>query len=492
MFTPEIISICGLMLSSIVFYMYARRVDRETLTLNGFMVADSTLTKSQFSNTFVASNFSLGMAVVYFMGNVKTLGLFLFLSPATYLIGHFFFGWLIRETNMDIKNCRTLSDLVYLIFPSRAVALLITVMTVTSYIMLVFIELYIGSVLFSFFLPDNILYQTISFLGIGILVLLYVRLGGYKAIVATDKWQLFLMMSSILAVFIYSVLCPIVNGSDVKQLLINTTYYSEQNWFIVVFAGWLILVNSVTAFAQVANWQRFSASQNNDISWSGLIHSSWKVLLLFALTIVAFLLLSAKGYNTYSVTTFLQLVKDTGGISSYVLFPILVVGFASLVFSSADVALIAIGYALTDQNSFLKYFSGINEKKLRRVLTNTTLIILLILTAIFYLQFAGLQEWLMPLIYTTYGQLAVLTPIPIYVLLKLKKHGEMRPIEANRGNVFILFSSIVLACLVLFVGGYFAKVTGNQLYSLLVMPLGVLIVLCAIINIKKLKNFNFE
>ncbi len=43
------------------------------------------------------------------------------------------------------------------------------------------------------------------------------------------------------------------------------------------------------------------------------------------------------------------------------------------------------------------------------------------LTIIYWLQFSGLQEWLMPLIYTACGQLAILTPIPIYSDVKVDK-----------------------------------------------------------------------
>lgn len=150
MLMPEIISLLGLLLSSFIFYRYARKVNEKKLTLNGFMVADGKLTKSQFSNTFTASNFSLALTFVFFMSSTN-LGLFLFISPCTYLIGHYFFGWLVRKTDFDIKNCRTLSDLIFMLFPSKSVAALIALMTVSSYLMLVFIELYIGSVLFFFF-----------------------------------------------------------------------------------------------------------------------------------------------------------------------------------------------------------------------------------------------------------------------------------------------------------------------------------------------------
>ena len=487
MYISEILAILGLLFSSYVFYRYAKKVNSEELTLNGFMCADGNLNKSQFSNTFAASSFSLGMTVMYLMGNASFLGWFLLVSPATYLIGHYLFIYLVKEANFDIKKCRTLSDLVYLIFPSKKIAFLITAMTLSSYIMLVFIELYIGSVLFAFFLPSNMLYQTIAFLLIGVLVLSYVRLGVYKAIVQTDKWQLFLMMSAIGSICCYGIIAPIKNNASLNQLFLNTTNYSADNWFVLVFIIWLTLINSVFGITQISNWQRVAATESAEVSLSGMVHSSWKVLTLLLLTIIGFILINAKGYQIQSLTQYLNLVKTSGGISSYLLFPVMIVGMASMVFSSADVALIAIGYTLTDQNSLFRYFSSINEKRLRNVLTIGTLVMLGILSIIFYMQFSGLQEWLLPLIYTTSGQLIVLTPIPIYVLLKMKKNEEFYPIQVSKKNIFFIFTGIISAWVLLFVGAYLSKITGDQLYALMSMPIGGVIVLAAIILIRNNK-----
>jgi Na+/proline symporter len=91
----QLLSLSGLLLSSYIFYLYAKRVNKEELTLNGFMCADGNLNKSQFSATFAASNFSLAMTLMYLLGNAKYLGWFLLISPATYLLGHYLFIYLI-------------------------------------------------------------------------------------------------------------------------------------------------------------------------------------------------------------------------------------------------------------------------------------------------------------------------------------------------------------------------------------------------------------
>jgi Na+/proline symporter len=416
------------------------------------------------------------------MTNASVFGWFLIISPLTYLLGHYFFVGLIRNCNLNVKNCRTLSDLVYRVYPSRSIAVLITLMTASSYIMLVFLELYIGSVLFSIFLPQGILYQTCSFLILGVIVLAYVKIGGFAAIVQTDKIQLILMISSIAAVLVFSIISP-ANDNTVKQILINTTRYTSEGWFILLFSIWLTFINSIHAFGMVSNWQRLASSRDHDVSWRGLINSSWKVIFLLFATIVGFVVLNAKNYHVNNLLDFLYLVRDTGGISTFILFPMLIVGFASMVFSSADVALIAIGYSLADQNSFAKLFSRLKEEQLRKIISNATLVMLLILTVIYWLQFAVLQDLLLPLIYTISGQLAVLCPIPIFVLLQLKRDGVMPKIMRSKRKTYMFFSSIMTSWILLFIGAYLTRITQNQLWALLSMPIGAAVISVSILNI---------
>lgn len=489
MHVPEIIAIIGILITSTIFYMYARRINlKEKTTLDGYMVANSSLNTSQFSNTFSASNISLCLIVIFYGSNAKSLGLFLFSSCTTYLLGHLAFVWLIRKTKFDLSKCKTLTDLVNLIFPNRTVVLLVSLMSITSYILLAYVELYIGSVLFSIFLPEGIFYQTLSFLAIGILVLLYVRLGGYKALVVTDRWQLGLITLSIGSILIYGLIVPTFNDSAVTDVIINITKYTESTWYGVVFSLWLLMINSVYGFSQVSSWQRVHASSDHEMSWKGIVDSSWKVILLFSMTIFGFLLLVAKGYEFTSIVDYLYLVRDTGGISKYILFPVMVVGYSSMVFSSADVAIIGVNYSLTDRSSFYQYFSKLDEKRLRKALSNLTLVILVVLTFFYYLNYSALSEWLMPIIFTACSQLGVLAPIPIFTILYLKKYGELPKIETSKRNILIFFNGILLSWIGLFLGTYLSKTTGKQIFSLLPLPVGIIFTTCAIIAIARAKT----
>ncbi|NQY42723.1 MAG: hypothetical protein HRT87_05195 [Legionellales bacterium] len=480
MIQPEAIALLGILFSSFIFYICARGVNQEKLTLDGFMLADRSLNKSKFSNTFAASSFSLALNTMFLFVNCQNYAVFMLIAPITYMLGHYACVALIRKSNVDVNDCRTVSDLCYKFFPSKAVARLISLITLTSYVMLVFIELYIGSMVLTFFLPKNIFCQTLSFICIGVIVLLYVRLGGYKALVKTDKWQLGLMVLATGLIAVYALFTPTVNQATTETIINSMLTPEFSMGEVVTFVIWLSVLNMLKPFSQISNWQRVTATQNTTISCRGLIHSSKYILTLFLLTLFGFMLLKAKGYELGTLVEFLKLVKTSDSISAYCIFPLMIVGFCSMVFSSADVAIISIVYTLADKNSFKEKFNRMNENKLRRTLTLLISTILVLLSIIYWLQFTVLHEWLLPLTYVVCGQIAILTPIPVYILLKLRKQENFTSIEASKKNIFILFNSILISWVLFLVCAYIAKTTSQQFWSQISVPVGALIILFGI------------
>lgn len=262
---PELLAIIGLLISSAIFYRYAREVSQGKLTFDSFIVADSSLQKRQFGNTFAASSVSLATFIMFFFFNSKVYGLFLLISPITYLLGQGLFVWLIKNADINFKECRTLSDLSYKFFPSKTLARLITMMTLSSYLMVVFLELYIGAVVFSIFLPNNIFYQAVSFFAMGILILMYVRLGGYKALVRTDMVQLVLMLMATFLIFAYGITAPIINSNKLSEVMLDAMVCTESSLGLIIFSVWLTLLNFLSPFTQIAQWQRLAARDRKSV-----------------------------------------------------------------------------------------------------------------------------------------------------------------------------------------------------------------------------------
>ena len=478
---PEMLCIIGLIVSASVFYWHARLVSQRKLGLDGFMLANKELNKNQFGHTFSASSYSLGMMVPFLLINSKIFGIFILVSPLTFVAGYIFFTWVIKNSNIDLDDCRTLSDIIYKIYPNKTIAKLITCITITSYVMLLFIEIYTGTCILTVFLGEHLGFQTIAFFLIGIVSLLYVLLGGMVSLVITDKYQLLMAMFAVFSIFVFGLLAPSLSPIAMSNIMTGITNYTADTVSMAWFLIWLAFINFVAPFTQLVCYQRLSATSSKDASWKGIIKGSRKLLLMLLLTVFGFMLLHLKGYEIKGLNDFFLLVKNGDLFSRIVLFPILITGGLSMIFSSTDIAIIAIFYALSDSNTFKEKFNNLDDVQLRKTLKIFTIIILAVLTVIYWLQYAGMQSWLMPLIYTTCSQLAILAGIPIYFIYKLKREGRFIPIKATRKNSLILFGSISFSWALLFVGGYFSKITGSAYHSLISMPIGTIIIFCSVI-----------
>ena len=478
---PELVALAGLVLSSLIFYVYAYKVNRKNLNMEGFTLSNRSLSDKQFSNTFAASSLSLATVIIFFISTHELYGLFLLVCPITFLAGQYFFFYVVKRCKVDFGNYRTISDLVYAVFPSKKIARLITAITLTSFIGIAFIELYVGSVILTFFLPKSALWQTFSFFALGIIVLLYIRLGGYKAIVKTDKWQLSLMMLAIGAIFVFSLFLPYSQSANTT---VNSFFYfSENPWLILIFSIQILFNNMAVSFTQLSFWQRVVASASLDEAWQGLKKSTWKTLFIWTVPILAFVLLRTKGYNINDLTNFLNFTRETSFLTSVILFPMIIVGFASALFSSADVAIIAIVHALADKNTFLKPFENLPYARFKKYLTLFTISILIVLSVLYWIKYLELTNYFVPLVYSCLGQMIMLFPVSSYAMYKISR-GQY----AINFNHNILFLGILAGwgCVL---SGVILSVNYNSLamqQGLIII--GVLIIMLATFISTKLKQ----
>ncbi len=428
---PEIIALLGLLISSTIFYIYAYKVNRKNLDMEGFTLSNRSLSGNQFGNTFAASSMSLATVLVFFISTQKEYGLFLLTCPVAFVLGQYIFFFTVKKCKVDFGQCRTISDLIFSVFPSKKVARIITCITVVSYIGLAFIELYVGTVILTFFLPKSALWQTLSFFALGITVLSYIRLGGYKAIVKTDKWQLFLMLLAITAIFIFSILLPY---SSTPKTSINSFYFFNVSpWWAFIFVVQIAFTNITGPFTQLTGWQRIVASSSLDEAWKGLKKSTWKTLFIWTVPILSFILLRTKGYDITELEKFLYFTRNTSYLTSIILFPIVVVGFTSALFSSADVAIIAIIHALSDNNTFSKKFKNLSYNKFKNYLTIFTVSILIVLSVLYWIKYIELTNYLVPLVHSSFGQMNILVPLSAYAIYSYKNTS----IEFNANYLFL-------------------------------------------------------
>lgn len=483
---PDIIALIGLAVSALIFIILASRAKTSKFSLLGYTMADRKITSEQYGNSFVAASSSLATVILFFLTNAKYYGITLIWCGLTYLIGQYLFVKYVRNKDVIKDDVRTVSDLWYYTVKSKMNARLITALTVTSFLIILFIELYVGSIIFGYFFNSYIdYYAIISFLIVGLIVIYYVRIGGLKAVVQTDGWQLTLMIVSVISLLLFSFLYQPIES---VKFSINKIFVFDADWnSVLIFWLWILVINITIPFTQLSSWQRVAACKSGEDVWKGFKSHIFHFSIIWFLPVIAFAILASKGITFTEFGTFLDTLKNYGGISELVLYPLIVIGFGSALFSTADTALIALTTSFADTNTFRKKLEKLDVKKLKTIITIISFVIMLSLSGVFAIAQANVGDWFLPLIYNIFGQLGILAPLILYSLLHLKED----PVKLNNfGNLIISFS-ILIAWMGILYATYLSITLENQMWSQISTPIGMVVTTIGLLiglNFKATKN----
>ncbi len=461
-------ALIGLLLSGTVFVLLASRAKITSFSLLGYTLADKQVTGQQYGASFVAASTSLATVILFFLSTIQTYGITLLWCGTTYLVGQYFFVRFVRNKEVIKEDVRTIADLWYYTVRSKTNSRLITALTVTSFLIILFVELYVGSIILSYFFASVTGYaKIISFLTIGIIVILYVRLGGLRAVMQTDGWQLRLLIIAVVALLLFSFISQNNNIPTIPEITSFTSDWTN----VFIFWFWILVLNFTLPFTQLSSWQRVAACKSGEEVWNGFKSHIVQFLMVWFLPVIAFAILSAKGLNFGVLDDLLLALKSEGGIAEGILYPLIVIGFGSALFSTADTALIALTTSFADTNTFKKKLESLSVDKLKNLISISSFAIMIILTIIYGIAEANVGEWFMPMIYNIFGQIAIIAPLIIYSLINL----ESEPIHLSKTGNFIISISILLAWLLILFSTYITHISANQIWSQLATPAGMVI-----------------
>jgi len=480
----DITALSGLLLSGLVFIVLASRARITNFSLLGYSLANKEINGKQFGASFVAASTSLATVILFFLTTAEFYGITLVWCGATYLLGQYFFVRYVMHKDIIKEDVRTLSDLWFYTIRSKFNARWITALTVTSFLTILFVELYVGSVILSYFFKYITGYAKVAaFILTGLIVIFYVRIGGLKAVMQTDGWQLRMLILSVIALIAFSLIASPSN--HVEAISFGSLFQFKSSWWgVMAFWLWILVLNFSLPFTQLSSWQRVAACKSGEEVWKGFKSHVFHFLLVWIVPVIAFVILSAKGYNYGVLDDLLNSLKSASGMAEGVLYPLIVIGFGSALFSTADTALIALITSFADTNTYKNRLEKMSEKKLKRTLTIISFIVVAILALIYGVAVANVGDWFMPLIYNIFGQLAILAPLMIYALHYLEKD----PFHIKPAGNIILSISIVIAWLMILISTFLTYSTGDQLWSQLATPAGMLITSMGLVIALQLKK----
>lgn len=475
------ISAIAVILSGLFFLLYSWSTRRK-LSSKGFLLSDRSISGTAYANTYSATNVSLAANIIFFVSAYQSYGWMMGLAVIAYTIVQLFILALVRRINIDFNQIRTISDLWYAVFPSRKIARIISGIVVAGCLFSVFVELYFGSVIVSMFFADTPFNKAATFFVLGALTLSYVYFGGYKAVIKTDKWQMGLLMLAASALIAFSYFIPTLDtvSKNASELLFS---HSESGSSLFIFLLWVCSLNIFLCFIDIDTWQRMSACKSISEASQGLINGLWKLALVFWGPMMAIIVIGFKGYEFSNLPEFIGVIAAQDALYSYIVTPIVVVGFAAALFSTADTKLMSAIYGLCDDNTFRPLIDKLDKQTdgalvLRKYLVRAFMVAVFAISILYYIQGSDIADLVMPAIYATWGILIGLSILPIYAFYRIFKGMPKAKVTTSRENTIV--ASLVLASIVTLMGSYWEYTTGEMIYSQLANLLTVVVVFAGI------------
>lgn len=416
--TSDIIALTLLVFVGGLFIWHALKARSKHLTVESHMLAGRTIDKNKFGASFVVTSTSLATVLIFFLLQSKLYGLTLFFAGLTFFLGNYLFLRRINLSNVESKDMTSNADFWLNFSGGRKSAVAISIISFISFLIIFFIELYLGSVILSKYFGQGGAF--FAFLFLGLLTIAYVQIGGFKTIIKTDFYQAVLVGLAVFAILIFSIIMPFQPGEQISNIFNFTASGIE----LFTLLALLLFLNLTVPFSQVTFWQRVASTTDKREAFKGFKKYSPLFLFIWLVPVFAFTLLIAKGFNFDSVGSFFSLIQSTAGILELILFPVIFVGLAAALFSTADSALIAIQFSLVDNTMFKSRFDKLTQKSAKKILIGASLVIILLLSVIYYLAESQLASWFIPLIFAVFGVLVIVSPLIIYGLVKYQKEDK--------------------------------------------------------------------
>ena len=298
--------------------------------------------------------------------------------------------------------------------------------------------------------------------------------GGYKAIIKTDNWQLVLIFLAAAAMTLFAISAPALNQASPATVVANLLTHQESGWALACFVTWACLLNIFLAMTDISLWQRIAASASPQQALKGFVQGLWKWVVVFVLPMLCFIALYLKGHHYNTMPEFLNLVLDQAGSLEIIVFPLIIVGFISALFSTADTTLIAAMYALCDRHTFLPALEQIpaqqREKTLKRYLSLFTIALSALLAGLYYLNHSEFGGLIIPLMYAAWGLICVTAPLIMVALYRVIK--GLPPQTLSTGQKSLIMLGLVVSWGLVLISAY----TGRDVYEQLSLLVGAGIV----------------
>jgi len=395
--------------------------------------ASQVFSSGEFSASTVATTISLATVVIAFFELAPYLGIWLFWTVITTSLGLFAVRLVAQNIWNKISSYEkhpTLHEFLGTEYNSKLLSFIAAIATSLGFIGAFAVELTVGSRFIAQVAPQ--IPSWIVLIIISSIVFTYTSMGGFRAVIVTDRFQMISIWLLLFAIPVFYIFFTVQHGGFSQAIASIPNHLLHLTWQegTLSFLLGIFVINVPTFISDMSIWQRISGSRDSETIMGGL----WKSIFSSAITwgclvFLAIFSLSIVGGNNETNPLFnliLYIGNDRGIFNSIILF-FIVLGLYGAMLSTASTQLIAVSHTIYED-----VFSQIRKIPLnirmdskreiwisRFILITTAFFAVLLVEILSYVGFS-----IADLVFAVYGaQLGLFPPI-IYSLYSNKAKGK--------------------------------------------------------------------
>ena len=424
---------------AILYFTQAYKERKNIFDIKDFFPLKRTISTSEFRSTTVAAGMSLATVIIAFINVAPSMGITLFVAvisySLSYLILHFCAGRIMKANPDNV----TLQAYLGKSYDSSSVKNIALFFSLIGYISIFSMELLVGVTVLLPFLGKGVLAFAFLYL---IFIIIYSLMSGYRAIIATDRWQLRFILISLFALFIFAIAstnnAQNINFTDIVRSMSNSWVPS---WAFIIGVS---AMNLPARICDAGTWQRLCSTRDIASAKRGILQVApffavlWAFLVLFSC--YYWPLAASQGFDPAkeSMITYIVRALATSGPFFKVLLFFFVLGLFSAMISTADSILIVTAQMFSIDILKLhpdKHKPKVMIKKARIAMASIAVLSFLIFTVLHLLKFDVVQ-----LIFAIFGAQLAMFPAVTFALFFAKKIDLRRLRLAAEISIFAGFA----------------------------------------------------
>ena len=429
----------AILLPALLYVYQAVRERPNIRDIRDFFPLKRSITSGEYRSTTIAAGMSLATVIIAFINLAPIMGITLFVAVISYSLSFLILYPLVGRIMTANPLNNSIQAFLGKSYESPAVKYTALTFSLIGYISIFSMELLVGVTVLEPFLGGGVIAFALIYL---IFIIIYSNISGYRAIIATDKWQLRFILLCLGSLVIFAVI-ETIKTPDVEILSVFSAI--STSWVpLWPFIIGIIVMNLPAPISDAGTWQRLCSTKDIDTARRGLLQIApffavlWAVLVLFGVYYSH--IAKFHGFDPGNATLISFIINTMGSSSSLytILLFLFVLGLFSAMISTADSLLIVAGQIFSIDIMKLDPESSnpqIVMKKARIAMAAIAIMSFIIFTAFQFLKFDVVQ-----LVFAIYGAQLAMFPSVLFALFFSKRVNLVEVRMAAGASIFCGFT----------------------------------------------------